>query len=170
MLQSVPEALVRGGAALDDNGSVLAYLFMKADVIAPSFNQHISQLVDRFNRAAHPVDLGLDAEEFPLYLRNPETSEYLDGPNVVKVWGAKKTLERSWQKVRSPDDYRSLAFPQSASLLDIERMQLQFQDPYALAVFFFYMKQTGEDGDGKVVRIKNRFLEDSPLHGYRDLE
>jgi hypothetical protein len=158
--QEIPHGILE----TNDNQPVMEYLYGMADLIANEFNARVSRVVAAFNAATEPADLGLDPNEFPLQI------SHQGGPKASKIWGPKKTEARGWQKVRSSSDYADLPFPQAAHLLDIERMQIQFADPYSLAVFYAYLTK---QSDLPVLRAKNRFEENSESDGaaleYRDV-
>ena len=68
--------------------------------------------------------------------------------------GPLKRLQRSLDKIDG--DYAgSEPWPPSASLLDIVRCTVIFDDPYAMAVFVAYLRK-----EFQVVRVKNRFEND----------
>ena len=80
--------------------------------------------------------------------------------------GPVKSRTRSEDKVKN--DYADRPAPAAASLIDLCRSTVVFDDPYALAAFLAFMRHLGLD----IIRVKNKFsdlAEPGAENRYRDV-
>merc|ERR1719482_618688 len=98
--------------------------------------------------------------EYQVSVSREETPIWVDSQNVQPCRGAAvflpgplKLRARAEHKVMT--DYCDEPDPPAASLLDLVRATVVFEEPYALACFVQYIQRTM-----KVVRLKNRFEDD----------
>lgn len=136
------------GRNADD--AYLRYLFIQAKWADVKFNAILQTLVKRFNSATYPSDLGMNEEEWPLSMVTEHNGND-DGKNAVYKHGPIKSRVRAVAKVCN--DYSDRPPPTYASLADLVRSTVVFDDPYALACFLAYLKHIGLE----IVRVKNRF-------------
>ena len=131
------------------------------------------RLVDQFNAAQFPSELGLDKTQFPLPIQNNYAQEK-QFPNAAVHPGPLKKKERGQFKV--DNDYKG----NPCRLLDIVRLQIKFRDPYAIAIFFEVLTQrklctrsrtqSRTNEDLVVRRVKNNFRPSFLAeYEYRDL-
>merc|ERR1712216_284308 len=73
---------------------------------------------------------------------------------AVLIPGPPKQRARAEHKIKT--DYKTEPAPAAASLVDLVRATVVFEEPYSLACFVKYMQKTM-----RVVRVKNRFEHDA---------
>ena len=130
----------------------LSLLMSEAQGVNDHFQEHVANLVHRFNQAKHPVDLDLDCELSCLPLRN---DALLESDDVAEARpGPLKQRARAEDKVKT--DYATNDIPE-AHLLDLVRVQVKVYDPFAAFAFYKFVEA---DEKLHVVRIKNKFAHD----------
>ena len=114
----------------------LSLLMSEAQAVNEQFQEHIANLVHRFNQAKHPVDLDLDCELSCLPLRN---DALLQSDDVAEARpGPLKQRSRAEDKVTT--DYATHDIPE-AHLLDLVRVQVKVHDPFAAFAFYKFVEQ-----------------------------
>ena len=171
IMQTVPfwyEALRRDHIAFNPypgcnaDEAYIRYLFVTAQWVDFKHQAIMRQLVKRFNAATFPAELGLDEEAWPLSLVN----DHAVGEKAQHRAGPVKSRTRSEDKVKN--DYADRPAPAAASLIDLCRSTVVFDDPYALAAFLAFMRHLGLD----IIRVKNKFsdlAEPGAENRYRDV-
>jgi len=170
IMQTVPfwyEALRRDHIAFNPypgcnaDEAYIRYLFVTAQWVDFKHQAIMQQLVRRFNFVIFPKDLDLDESLWPL----PLVNGHAVGVKAQHRAGPVKSRTRAEDKVKN--DYADRPAPAAASLLDISRSTVVFDDPYALAAFLAYVRTCLD-----VVRVKNKFsdLKEGGAPGkYRDV-
>ena len=146
----------------DADEAYIRYLFVTAQWVDCKHQAIMRQLVKRFNAATFPAELGLDEEAWPLSLVN----DHAVGEKAQHRAGPVKSRTRSEDKVKN--DYADRPAPAAASLIDLCRSTVVFDDPYALAAFLAFMRHLGLD----IIRVKNKFsdlAEPGAENRYRDV-
>ena len=146
----------------DADEAYIRYLFVEAQWVDFKHQAIMRQLVKRFNAATFPAELGLDEEAWPLSLVN----DHAVGEKAQHRAGPVKSRTRSEDKVKN--DYADRPAPAAASLIDLCRSTVVFDDPYALAAFLAFMRHLGLD----IIRVKNKFsdlAEPGAENRYRDV-
>ena len=146
----------------DADEAYIRYLFVTAQWVDFKHQAIMRQLVKRFNAATFPAELGLDEEAWPLLLVN----DHAVGEKAQHRAGPVKSRTRSEDKVKN--DYADRPAPAAASLIDLCRSTVVFDDPYALAAFLAFMRHLGLD----IIRVKNKFsdlAEPGAENRYRDV-
>uniref|UniRef100_A0A7S2WS07 Uncharacterized protein n=1 Tax=Mucochytrium quahogii TaxID=96639 RepID=A0A7S2WS07_9STRA len=146
-----PEICPDGCGDPEKQADYLEVLYGVASFAAPEFEQEMSTLIQRFNAASTPSDLGLDPERFPLRI----SSANMKGGKKAMFSGVSiKTRKRLQEKMSH--DYVSQVPPIASHVVDLVRCQVVLDDPYALSIFFLLLDQTFT-----IQRVKNFFIEDA---------
>jgi len=142
-----------------DDAPYLDWLFECASFIRNPFEEKMQELVDEFNQAIWPHDLGLDSAKFPFRVRRAvkqkKKRSRVGVPRGAELRvGPPKTRKRAEEK--RTNDYNKKDVP-AAHLLDLIRVMVVFDEPYEMSVFQSFLELRLN-----VVRTKNDFVEDRP--------
>jgi hypothetical protein len=104
------------------------------------------------NEADEQYQIGISGEMDPRWI----DSRFVQGcrGGAVFLPGPLKQRARAEHKIQT--DYATEPDPAAASLLDLVRATVVFEEPYSMACFVKYMQKTM-----RVVRVKNRFAGDT---------
>jgi len=132
-------------------GEQLAILLAEAEWQQPAFIAMISDVVDSLNGSADTISIcskyGLDADVFYLPLRSEKLQLSVDGSAGLLVrphFGPPKSPDRA-------------AVKGVEWLMDLNRVTLEFEDPFVLALAYHMLNAEHKQ---MVTAVKNKFLQE----------